>query len=260
MLRNSSGVCPSSFSWRRLVFQYMMYASSSRLNESNESNSLSRWNSSFRCPNTCSVAALSKQLPLRLIDWHMFSRSNSFRHHWCRYCHPMSECGIGSAPRAGVPRAWRAGASAGPCQGVGARPRRRSPCRPCRIRARGTPWPGDPGLRDIGAELGERPAGVEVAFEQVVHAPARLAPVRVVSPPRVRGADPAPHHASHDPERALGGRLPPEPARPGTCAPAGGRSHWPSSPRSHAPTVRSPGASHARDGPDDSSTWTSPDR
>lgn len=48
MLRNSSKVCPSSFSWRRLVFQHMMYASSSRLNESNESNSPLRWNSSFR--------------------------------------------------------------------------------------------------------------------------------------------------------------------------------------------------------------------
>ena len=36
---------------------------------------------------------------------------------------------------------------------------------------------GDPGLGDVGAELGERPVGREVAFGQVMHVIARLAPV-----------------------------------------------------------------------------------
>ena len=66
-------------------------------------------------------------------------------------------------------------------------------------------------LGDIGPELGERTLGVEVAFEQVMHVATRLAPVRAVSPPRVRGADPAPEpHAAHDPEHALGRHPPAE--------------------------------------------------
>ena len=43
MFRNSSGVCPSSRIWRRLVFQWMMYASSSFLNCSYEANSRPAW-------------------------------------------------------------------------------------------------------------------------------------------------------------------------------------------------------------------------
>ena len=66
-------------------------------------------------------------------------------------------------------------------------------------------------LGDIGPELGERTLGVEVAFEQVMHVATRLAPVRAVSPPRVRGADPAPEpHAAHDPGHALGRHPPAE--------------------------------------------------
>ncbi len=42
MLRNSSGVRPLSRIWRRLVFQCTMYASSSCLNRSYESNSRPR--------------------------------------------------------------------------------------------------------------------------------------------------------------------------------------------------------------------------
>ena len=42
MLRNSSGVRPSSRIWRRLVFQCTMYASSSALNRSNESSTRPR--------------------------------------------------------------------------------------------------------------------------------------------------------------------------------------------------------------------------
>ena len=42
MLRNSSGVRPSSRIWRRLVFQCTMYASGSCLNRSYESNSRPR--------------------------------------------------------------------------------------------------------------------------------------------------------------------------------------------------------------------------
>ena len=42
-------------------------------------------------------------------------------------------------------------------------------------------------LGDVGPELGERTGRVEVAFEQVMHVIARLAPVRAVPPPRVPG-------------------------------------------------------------------------
>lgn len=42
-----------------------MYASSSALNSSYEPNVRPPWNSSLRCPNTCLVTALSRQLPLR---------------------------------------------------------------------------------------------------------------------------------------------------------------------------------------------------
>ena len=64
---------------------------------------------------------------------------------------------------------------------------------------------GDLELGDVGAELGERTIGVEVAFEQVTHVIARLAPVRAVPPPWVPGADGASQsHAPHDPEHALG--------------------------------------------------------
>lgn len=70
---------------------------------------------------------------------------------------------------------------------------------------------GDLELGDVGAELGERTIGVEVAFEQVTHVIARLAPVRAVPPPRVPGADGASQsHAPHDPEHALGRHLLPE--------------------------------------------------
>ena len=70
---------------------------------------------------------------------------------------------------------------------------------------------GDLELGDVGAELGERTGRVEVAFEQVMHVIARLAPVRVVPPPRVPGADGASQsHAPHDPGHALGRHLPSE--------------------------------------------------
>ena len=66
-------------------------------------------------------------------------------------------------------------------------------------------------LGDVGPELGERTGRVEVAFEQVMHVIARLAPVRVVPPPRVPGADGASQsHAPHDPGHALGRHLPSE--------------------------------------------------
>lgn len=66
-------------------------------------------------------------------------------------------------------------------------------------------------LRDVGAELGERPLGREVALEQVRHPSAGVAPVRAVAPPRVRGADPAPQsYAAHDPEHRLGRHAPAE--------------------------------------------------
>ena len=45
----------------------------------------------MRWPNTCSVAALSMQLPFLLMDWRMFSPASRSRHHRCRYCQPMSE-------------------------------------------------------------------------------------------------------------------------------------------------------------------------
>ena len=65
---------------------------------------------------------------------------------------------------------------------------------------------GDLELGDVGAELGERTSRVEVAFEQVMHAVARLAPVRAVASPRVPGADGASQpHTAHDPEHGLGG-------------------------------------------------------
>ena len=65
---------------------------------------------------------------------------------------------------------------------------------------------GDLELGDVGAELGERTGRVEVAFEQVTHVIARLAPVRAVPPPWVPGADGASQsHAAHDPEHGLGG-------------------------------------------------------
>ena len=70
---------------------------------------------------------------------------------------------------------------------------------------------GDLELGDVGAELGERTGRVEVAFGQVMHVIARLAPVRVVPPPRVPGADGASQsHAPHDPGHALGRHLPSE--------------------------------------------------
>lgn len=70
---------------------------------------------------------------------------------------------------------------------------------------------GDLEFGDVGAELGERTGRVEVAFEQVMHVIARLAPVRVVPPPRVPGADGAsPSHAPHDPGQALDRHLPSE--------------------------------------------------
>ena len=70
---------------------------------------------------------------------------------------------------------------------------------------------GDLELGDVGAELGERTIGVEVAFEQVTHVIARLAPVRAVPPPWVPGADGASQsHAPHDPEHALGRHSLPE--------------------------------------------------
>ena len=66
-------------------------------------------------------------------------------------------------------------------------------------------------LGDVGPELGERTDRVEVAFEQVMHVIARLAPVRAVPPPRVPGADGASQsHAPHDPRHALGRHLPSE--------------------------------------------------
>lgn len=55
----------------RMQAQGTMYASSSALNSSYEPNVRPPWNSSLRCPNTCLVTALSRQLPLRPIDWHM---------------------------------------------------------------------------------------------------------------------------------------------------------------------------------------------
>lgn len=61
-------------------------------------------------------------------------------------------------------------------------------------------------LGDVGPELGERTGRVEVAFEQVMHVIARLAPVRAAPPPRVPGADGASQsHAPHDPEHGFGG-------------------------------------------------------
>ena len=61
-------------------------------------------------------------------------------------------------------------------------------------------------LGDVGPELGERTGRVEVAFGQVMHVIARLAPVRAVPPPRVPGADGASQsHAPHDPEHGFGG-------------------------------------------------------
>ena len=70
---------------------------------------------------------------------------------------------------------------------------------------------GDLELGDVGAELGERTGRVEVAFGQVMHVIARLAPVRAVPPPRVPGADGASQsHAPHDPEHALGRHSLPE--------------------------------------------------
>ena len=63
-------------------------------------------------------------------------------------------------------------------------------------------------LGDVGPELGERTGRVEVAFEQVMHVIARLAPVRAVAFPRVPGADGASQsHAPHDPGHALGRHL-----------------------------------------------------
>ena len=71
---------------------------------------------------------------------------------------------------------------------------------------------GDLELGDVGAELGERPVRPEVAFERVRHPPARVAPVRAVSPPGVGRADRAfEPHAAHDPEHGLGRHPPPEP-------------------------------------------------
>ena len=65
---------------------------------------------------------------------------------------------------------------------------------------------GDLELDDVGAEPGERTGRVEVAFGQVMHAVARLAPVRAVASPRVPGADGASQpHTAHDPEHGLGG-------------------------------------------------------
>lgn len=82
----------------RMQAQGTMYASSSALNSSYEPNVRPPWNSSLRCPNTCLVTALSRQLPLRPIDWQMPRHSSLPRYPPCWYCHPMSECGIGVAP------------------------------------------------------------------------------------------------------------------------------------------------------------------
>lgn len=57
----------------------------------------------------------------------------------------------------------------------------------------------------VAAELGERPVHPEVAFEQVRHLPALIAPVRALLPTRVRFADPASEtHAAHDLQYAFG--------------------------------------------------------
>ena len=71
---------------------------------------------------------------------------------------------------------------------------------------------GDLELGDVGAEPDERPVRPEVAFERVRHLPARVAPVRAVSPPGAGRADRAfEPHAAHDPEHGLGRHPPPEP-------------------------------------------------
>lgn len=65
-------------------------------------------------------------------------------------------------------------------------------------------------LGDVGAELGERPVGPEVALEQVRHPFAVLAPVRAVLPPGVRRPYPALEpHAAHDPGTVLADTLRP---------------------------------------------------
>lgn len=61
---------------------------------------------------------------------------------------------------------------------------------------------------DVGAEFFERLAGGEVAFEQVRHPSASVAPVRAVASPWIPGADRASEsHAAHDPQDALGRHL-----------------------------------------------------
>lgn len=112
----------------------------------------------------------------------MPSRSSSFLHHWCWYCHPMSECRIGSAPGGQallLPEVRTAAHVPGHDLLAG------HVVHGSEVRL----GSGDLELDDVGAEPGERTGRVEVAFGQVMHAVARLAPVRAVASPRVPGAD-----------------------------------------------------------------------
>lgn len=103
----------------RMQAQGTMYASSSALNSSYEPNVRPPWNSSLRCPNTCLVTALSRQLPLRPIDWHMPRHSSLPRYPHAGTAIPCRSAGSGSRPRAGAPRASRSAASAARGWGCG---------------------------------------------------------------------------------------------------------------------------------------------
>ena len=67
------------------------------MNFSNVSQSRPRKNSSLMCPNTCSVAPLSMQSPLRDMLWTIPIPSSAATNSACWYCQPMSVCMTGLA-------------------------------------------------------------------------------------------------------------------------------------------------------------------
>ena len=139
------------------------------------------------------------------MDWRMFSPASRSRHHRCRYCQPMSECGIGSA-------------SSGSFSSSMASRRRCWAMSGCRLTSRATISLDPMSYAGAGYALPSATlnsvtsvpsfthgrSAVKSRIQQVLRPRARLVPVRAVFPVRVRPAYPAfQAHAPHDLQHAL---------------------------------------------------------
>ena len=190
------------------------------------------------------------------MDWRMPRRSSSSATIGAGTFAIPCRC-AGSAPPAGCRRSavWRAGASAARGPDLRLTSRRRSRLAMSYTGARYALPPATLNSVTSVPSLGWT-GRVEVAFEQVMHVIARLAPV-----PRLyllhgfteRMAHLSPH-AAHDPEHGLADMRVPN-SWTGTCAPAGGRTRSGCAPISPVPSAPRPAWTRAPGATGDGSTW-----